>query len=285
MIQMNPHVTVLEDEIVSIENNQRGGIVRTKNNSYTANYIFDSTSLTMNPNHNFRKLWMQGGSFFIESKEELFNPEKMTFMDVLDNSKDKLFFYYVLPLSPTQAFIETAQINVRKEDHDYKQHEQLVINYIEKRFQVKKFALQRMDFGSIPLIDGSFPRYDGAHIVRIGAKGGLVKLTTSYALMSIVKDNEMIVDSIIKYGKPKKFYIRNAFNRLLDSAMLELMEKNPQAVQKMYKDLFRTNSNGDYVLAYLSEELSLLKMILLMKRVDAKGIAEIIKQRYNPLSK
>lgn len=285
MIHLNPQVTVLEDEIVSIENNQTGATVRTKNDTYTANYVFDSTSLSMNPSHINRTLWMQGGSFFVETKDTIFNPAKMTFMDVLSPFKNKVFFYYVLPLSLNQAFVETAQINARKEEQNYNQHEQLVIEYLERRFQLKKFAIQKVDFGSIPLIDGSFSRYDGAHIVRIGAKGGLIKSTTSYALTSILKDNQMIVNSFIKYRKPKQFYTRNVLIRFLDSAMLELMEKNPQAVQKMYDDLFRTNSKGDDMLAYLSEELSVLKMIQLMKNVDSKAITEIIKQCYNPLFK
>lgn len=277
-IKQFPNITCIEDDVLNIQNNEGLPKVRTAKETYTADFVFDST-FSRETESTSQKLFMQGLGATVTTKENAFDPGVITFMDFRGSPEKELLFFYLMPFTEKQAIIDVAHITSDVSHNVASEHERLVHTYLRDVLHIKHFSFDKKKFEKIPLIDLHINRLSGDRILRIGAAGGLIKKTTSYGFINILKDSEMIVKSLSKYGDLRKLYAPSKMTRDIDSAMLDLMQKNPVAVKKMYSELFGKPVKGDTILAYLNDELSPLESIKLITRVNPKPMAEIFQKR------
>lgn len=273
IFKKSPNVECVKENVINIDSRNVKPLVYSDKHSYSADYVFDSISYKdLNATHN---LYMQGVEASVVSQADAFNPNVLTFMDFRNAPANELVFFYVLPITKRHAFIDVAHTTIDTK-LDY---EKLLNEYIRKNFQTGKFSLHQKSFEKIPLGNNIPQRRVGKRVFKIGAAGGLIKPTTSYGFSNILKDSRAIVNSFSFKTGVGEYYVPSRISRVIDSVMLELMQRDSAAVRKMCSELIYGLKSGDSLLAYLSDELSLLESLKLITRVNPKPMAEIFKQR------
>lgn len=270
-----PNVTYIEDTVLTLTSNGDRAVVQTEHEQYEASFVFDSTTSAIPHNG----ISIQGLGALVTTKDNVFDADKVTFMDFRDIPENELCFFYVLPISQKQAYIDIAHVSSENASVLNSKHKKWLRSYLRNTLNIQTYTIEKEQFHSIPLWNNHLKRRVEKRVLKIGAAGGLIKSTTSYGFINILKDTEMIVESLTQHGDLRKIYTPSRITGLLDSAMLELMQKNPRAVRKMYAELFEESVKGDTILAYLNDELSYFETLKLLTRVNPKPMAEIFQQR------
>ncbi len=90
-------------------------------------------------------------------------------------------------------------------------------------------------------------------MLRIGARGGLVKASTGYSYHRIQQDSAAIADSLVRHGHPFGRAAARRRYRLLDGVLLEVLHRDPAQLERAFARLFRANP-AERVLSFLDED-------------------------------
>lgn len=274
------NVEFIEDEIINIQNENNLGCVKTKGETYYADYVFNSTFLNTNINDlkTENSLLQHFKGFEIETIENYFNPQQATFMDFTISQNLGTAFVYVLPTYPKKALVEytffTKNI-LQQNDYD-----NLLKDYISNTLKIKEYRITHTEFGVIPMTDYVFEKYNN-RIINIGTIGGAVKASTGFAFKNIQKQIQQIVNLLAQNKKP---CVKRTFNdkkfHLYDSVLLEVIAKNKMKGDEIFALIFKKNK-PQLVLKFLDNETNILEDLKIMSSVPMKIFLPIaIKQLF-----
>lgn len=126
---------------------------------------------------------LSGTGLRVTADREVFDPESATLLDPLDTSS----FAYLLPLSSTEALIESASFGPLARGMD----KTPLLGYLRARYPGAGFSVGHAEHGVIPL--GFAPlRTAGPGHVLLGAKRGLVKPSAGYGVVPIARESERL---------------------------------------------------------------------------------------------
>jgi len=121
-----------------------------------------------------------GTGIRVEADGPVFDPATATLFDPLDESS----FAYLLPVSPTEALLESAAFGPvgTREDRT------ALLRYLRARHPGTEFTVIHAESGSIPL--GFAPsRTTGPKHILLGTKRGLVKPSAGYGIVRIARES------------------------------------------------------------------------------------------------
>ena len=252
--QLKAHNSIkfIQDGVTSVEENETEVQVIGEQQIYTATHVFDSripedffkeSKKTIQIHQHF-KGWM------IETSTPQFNPEQFIMMDYKLKWKNSTSFTYVLPISPTKAFVEyTFFTPFTTEEGVY--DEQLK-RYIKKYLKLKDYRITETEMGNIPMTNFPFHKYHSNKITKIGTGGGWVKPSTGYSF----KHTEKKVQRILQNLKEKKSPSNGIFNKKFyyyDKVFLKVLEKENEKGEWLFNQFYSKNSIQD-IFKYLDEE-------------------------------
>jgi lycopene beta-cyclase len=148
-----------------------------------ATWVFDSATdvpPTFPPRQGPRAV-ESGTGVRVEADGAVFDPATVILFDPLDESS----FAYLLPLSPTEALLESASFGpvVMTEDQPS------LLRYLQTSYPGAGFTVSHAESGSIPL--GFAPRKTaGPRHVLLGTKRGLVKPSAGYGIVRIAEESK-----------------------------------------------------------------------------------------------
>lgn len=117
----------------------------------------------------------------VEADSAVFDPATVTLFDPLDESS----FAYLLPLSPTEALLESASFGPVAIGDD----QATLLRYLQTRHPGAGFTVSHAESGSIPL--GFAPRRTaGPRHVLLGTKRGLIKPSAGYGIVRIAEESK-----------------------------------------------------------------------------------------------
>jgi len=117
----------------------------------------------------------------VESDSAVFDPATATLFDPLDESS----FVYLLPLSPTEALLESASFG----PVGMKEDQAPLLRYLRTSHPGAGFTVSHAESGSIPL--GFAPlRTAGPRHVLLGTKRGLIKPSAGYGIVRIAEESK-----------------------------------------------------------------------------------------------
>jgi len=117
----------------------------------------------------------------VEADGAVFDPATVTLFDPLDDSA----FAYLLPLSPTEALLESASFGPVGTPED----QSSLLRYLRTSHPGTDFTVSHAESGSIPL--GFAPRKTaGPQHVLLGTKRGLVKPSAGYGVVRIAEESK-----------------------------------------------------------------------------------------------
>lgn len=177
-----PQVTWVQEEITKIEDS---GHVKTKENTYQGDLIFDSTfEPEMLTNSNSTTLLQHFHGKIITTAKAHFDPNACTYMDFRMAQHGDCRFGYVLPFTERKALVEYTIFNQKLlSDNAY---DKGLDDYIE-RLGIDAYETHEIERGVIPMSDYPFQLQNSERVYCIGIKGGFVKASTGYSFLRAQK--------------------------------------------------------------------------------------------------
>lgn len=195
--------------------------VSTDAGAVVARWVFDSAPKVapVFPSLDRPRALLSGTGLRVASDRPVFDPETATLFDPLDDRS----FAYLLPLSPTEALLESASFGKTARDEDRAP----LLEYLRSHYPEAGFSVGHVESGSIPL--GFAPRRtSGPRHVLIGAKRGLVKPSAGYGVVRIARESEHLAH-LWKQSRPLPPSRKTPWRwRFLDEGFLQLATHDPR---------------------------------------------------------
>jgi len=265
------NITFCTEPVLSVQTTQSGAIVQLKNQTLTANKIFNS--ILFEPVHVMAQksadyfLWQHFKGYEIKTETPVFNDAVATLMDfTVDQSKGTTFMY-VMPTSSTTALVEyTLFTENLLADKDYNEAIQM---YIQKTYGAVGYHIVHQEFGQIPMT--TFPFSGGAgNIINMGVAGGQVKGSSGYAFHFIQEKTKAVIADLVAGKNPLRTlgFSQKKFG-LYDAVLLRVLQDKKLDGATIFTQIFSKNP-PDRVFRFLNNESSLLDDLHIMASVPTR---------------
>lgn len=257
--------------------------VQTALGTYTAPFVFNSTSLfhpEMNPGNS---LLQHFEGWVIRTDQPVFDEKVGTLMDFRLDQKHGTTFMYVLPTSSTEALIEytlfTAKILEKEE------YQSALKDYIRDYLNLESYEILHTEFGIIPMSLARFessPNESGK-IVNIGTAGGYTKASSGYTFQFIQKNTEVILEALKKGKSPNvTTRFREQVYQWYDRTLLDVLISNKMEGRDVFARIFKKREPAS-ILAFLGNESSVWDDLQIMSSLPilpflTSGMNQLIKR-------
>ncbi len=249
-----------------------------ENKIFTSEYVFDSRFLKEDippKSDKYHSLLQHFFGYVIETDEPVFDEEVAQLFDMRLPQRDAVEFVYVLPFSPTKAIVEYTLFSSELLDNK-ELYKVRLETYIATKLKVDSFRILEEEQGVIPMTDFKFEQPKAKNIIYLGTKAGRAKPSTGYAFLRMYRDAECRANAWIKTGKPHYDEKFNKQFETYDSMILNIMERNPADIQRIFTDMFQNNSI-ERVLLFLDEQTDFLTDLKIMASVPSVPFLTSIK--------
>lgn len=265
------NITFCTEPVLSVQTTQTGASVELKNQTITANKVFNS--ILFEPvNVQAQKaadyfLWQHFKGYEIKTETPVFNDAVATLMDFTVDQSNGTTFIYVMPTSPTTALVEyTLFTENLLADKDYNE---AIDAYIKKTYGAVEYRIVHQEFGQIPMTNFSFSGGAG-NIINMGVAGGQVKGSSGYAFHFIQEKTKAIVADVVAQKNP----LRNStFSQkkfaLYDAVLLRVLQEKKLDGSAIFTAIFSKNP-PTRVFRFLNNESSLLDDLRIMASVPSR---------------
>ena len=141
------NVSFLNESIEYINSEGIQAIVETDKGKYTAEYVFNSTSLFHPKMSTENTLLQHFEGWVIKAKEPCFNSKVATLMDFSLSQKNGATFMYVLPTSDREALVEYTLFSEQLLDKEA--YRDALESYIKNNLQIKDYTILHQNDGSV----------------------------------------------------------------------------------------------------------------------------------------
>jgi lycopene beta-cyclase len=256
-----PKVDWIKDEIIKLDVNK--GQAHSKTQTYTAELIFDSRFDPAEVKEtNAPTVLQHFKGWFIETEEELFDPDQFTMMDYRLSYEDQCAFTYILPFSKKTALVEYTFFSpelLKSQTYDL-----LLKKYIEEFLGISKYVIKETESGVIPMSSYRFDQFNTANYLRIGTAGGWVKASSGYSFKHAEKKSQKIAENLAK-GKAANTGLSKARFKLYDRIFLNLLEEENHLGNEIFIQMYRKN-NSRLIFRFLDEESNPFEELYLISR-------------------
>ncbi|MFO7799020.1 lycopene cyclase family protein [Rhodohalobacter sp.] len=254
LAEKSGNVTLMESKIYDFKTDENLGVIATDYGNFKAKHIFQSALKP--PGLQKEKLDISLKQHFlgweIETRKNLFDPDKAIFMDFDISQSNGLSFFYSLPFSKTKALIEYTIFS--SDVLTDEQYEFELIKYLKTKFNLESndYSIIRREKGVIPMEDRRYPFMYCNYVYNMGTAGGLTKPTTGYTFTRIQKHSREIVNALEKETAIPKQRASTYRFRIYDIMLLSILDQQDDISVQIFHDLFKHNS-FDRILQFLEE--------------------------------
>ncbi len=255
-------VEFIHEEVIATEEKENAVTVSTPSQTYEAAHVFDSRipEEYFSNQKDYINIFQHFKGWMIETEEPVFSPDKFTMMDYRLKWKNSTSFTYVLPISPTKAFVEYTFFTPFITDETV--YDKQLKTYIEKYLQLNQYKITETEKGIIPMTNFPFHKYHSNRITKIGTAGGWVKASTGYSF----KHTEKKIERLLKNIKENKVFHYNLYNakfQYFDKIFLKVLEEENEKGEWIFKNFYAKNSIQQ-VFQYLDEETTMVQDLKIM---------------------
>jgi lycopene beta-cyclase len=258
---------IITDNIKEIYSKDAFAILKTKEQTYSCNYLFNSAFRTLNKKASHINYVQHFKGWLVETETNSFNADCPVFMDFNVEQHNDCRFVYVIPYSKTRALIEYTGFSRENLKDDLYDSE--LKNYIEQKLNLTDYKIIETEKGDIPMVESDFINPFGDRVVNIGTSGGSSKPSTGYTFYFIQKNTKHIV-SQLENGSPKLVSPKRKKRFFLyDKILREGLDRKEISAKNVFTSLFRKNKIKN-LLAFLNEESSITEDVIVMNSVSKK---------------
>lgn len=255
------------EDVLSINTTATKAILQLKNESLTADYIFNSILFEKDAKASTKKtyhLLQHFKGWVIETDNAAFDPHVATLMDFRVSQDNGTAFFYVMPTSATSALIEyTLFTDKLLLESDY---DAALQYYIGEYLFINQYQIQHSEFGVIPMTNQTFPLQD-QRIVQMGVAGGQVKGSSGYAFQFIQKRTGGIIEGLKKRESAfNSVSFHQKKGNLYDAILLNVLHHHKMQGYQIFESIF-SKTKTETVLRFLDNESSLIEDLQIMNTV------------------
>ncbi|MBW3468248.1 lycopene cyclase family protein [Arthrospiribacter ruber] len=249
-----PNVEFLKEKIEEIGDSENGAFVKTENNTYTADFVFNSTSLFYPIMGEENTLLQHFMGWFIQCEQPVFDAEVGTLMDFTVSQFHGTTFMYMLPITENEALVEYTLFS--RNVLGKSSYEIALREYIKNNLQLDDYKILHREFGVIPMSKAKFPRYVGEkkRIINIGTAGGHTKASSGYTFQFVQDQVSRIVGALKKGESPLvTLSWRDKMFQWYDMTLLDVLLDKKIEGEELFSLLFKGN-DPERILAFLANE-------------------------------
>ena len=275
------NVTFLQESIVRITPDENTASVKTTENSYEGNIVFNSTAI-FNPEITAQNSLLQHfKGWVVKTETPFFNPKIGRLMDFRVSQINGTTFMYVLPISTTEALIEYTLFTTTVLDKEA--YNTALKKYIKEELKIENYSISHEEFGVIPMSLAKFEKNPGKNIINIGTAGGFTKASSGYTFQFIQKD---VTEIVTRLKSGKNLNVNTSFENKLynwyDRTLIDVLLSKKMTGSEIFTEMFQKNS-PEKILAFLGNESTLLEDITIMTSLPTKpfltsGIKQLLKK-------
>ena len=256
-ISKQPNITFLNEKVTDINELETHVFVGTEENRYTGNYLFNSiyTKAFAERQNKYPVLQQHFVGWFVKTKEEVFNPEEVTFMDFSVEQKGNTRFMYVLPTSKTEALVEYTLFSEKLLPQE--EYEKAIELYL-KKLGTENYGIIEKEEGSIPMTCYPFWKKNTKRVLNIGTAGGWTKASTGYTFKNADKKSSDLVEFIQEKDFEMKSFHKKSKFWFYDLLLLDILYRHNEQGSSIFSSLFR-KGNPKLIFKFLDEETSLFE--------------------------
>ena len=248
------NVSFVQEQILEIVEEGDKGLVKTDKGSYSAEYVFNSTSLFYPKMTEENTLLQHFLGWYIQTEAPIFNPKVGTLMDFTLPQTHGTTFMYVLPTAENVALVEYTLFTERilKEE----EYEVALKGYIKEKLGIDNYQITHTEFGVIPMSLAKFPTYLGRNkrIVNIGTAGGYTKPSTGYTFQFVQKHIGLILAQLKENRSPiVTLSFREKMFEWYDRTLLDVLLTKSLSGEQIFSSLFK-RVDPERILAFLANE-------------------------------
>ena len=252
--------------------------VKTNDGEFSSSIIFSSIYNEVS----FKKYPLLKQHFIgwtIETKNESFDDNKITFMDFSVDQKDEIRFMYILPFSKNKALIEYTLFSSDIISDD--EYEKEIKAYLKKK-NILNYSIVEKEKGMIPMTCYPFFENNTDTYFQIGTAGGWSKPSTGYTIKNSIEKIDIIINSL-KQNKPlSKIRFKNRF-WYYDLLFLDVLIASKGKGSQVFSDLFK-NNDPIKIFKFLDEKTSVMEELSIFLSVDIKTFVRSLIKRLSNLS-
>lgn len=252
--------------------------VKTDDGEFSSSIIFSSIYNEVS----FKKYPLLKQHFIgwtIETKNENFDDNKITFMDFSVDQKDEIRFMYILPFSKNKALIEYTLFSGEIINDD--EYEKEIKAYLKKK-NILNYSIVEKEKGMIPMTCYPFFENNTDTYFQIGTAGGWSKPSTGYTIKNSIEKIDIIINSL-KQNKPlSKIRFKNRF-WYYDLLFLDVLIASKGKGSQVFSDLFK-NNDPIKIFKFLDEKTSVIEELSIFLSVDIKTFVRSLIKRISNLS-
>lgn len=255
------NITILHEEVISINENKENAIVTTVKNTYESKQVFNSifSYKNLNPKQKYPVLQQHFLGWFVKTEHPIFNSDEATFMDFSIAQKGNTRFMYVLPFSETEALVEYTLFSEKLLPNQ--EYETAIKDYLIAK-NAGTYTITETEQGSIPMTCYNFNKHNSKHLFHIGMAGGWAKASTGYTFMKTNKNVKALITHLTK-GKPISSFSTKSRFWFYDLLLLDILYHNNHLGQSIFESLFQKRK-PQAIFKFLDEETSVFEDINLM---------------------
>lgn len=251
------NVSFVQESINSIDNIDKKAVLKTTKNTYTANYIFNSTNL-FNPKINEQNSLLQHfKGWLIKTEKPVFNPEIGRLMDFRVSQENGATFVYVLPTSTTEALVEYTLFSPRVLEREVYTSE--LKKYIKEELGIDNYTLIHQESGVIPMSLEKFEQNPKQNVINIGTSGGYTKASSGYTFQFIQKNIKEIINNLVEGNNLiQQTSFKNKYYQWTDRTLIDVLLSNKLTGKDVFTKMFQ-KVPAEKILAFLGNESSFLE--------------------------
>ena len=252
-ISEHKNIHFLNQKVVDFTELGNHCIVKTENETFTCNKIFNSiyNPKVVTAQSKFPLIHQHFIGWFIKSKEAVFTPNCATFMDFSVEQKGNTRFMYVLPTSENEALLEYTLFS--KNLLSKEEYEAEIQKYIEN-LGITEYEIIEKEQGNIPMTCYPFWKHNTKNIINIGSAGGWTKASTGYTFKNASKKSKALVQFLKSESDFTKFHKKDKF-WFYDLLLLDILGTKNELGSKIFSSMFKSG-NSTVIFKFLDEETS-----------------------------
>lgn len=253
-ISEHKNIHFLNQKVVDYTELGNHCIVKTENETFTCNKIFNSiyNPEVVTAQTKFPLIHQHFIGWFIKSKEAVFTPNCATFMDFSVKQKGNTRFMYVLPTSENEALLEYTLFS--KDLLSKEEYESEIQKYI-KNLGITEYEIIEKEQGNIPMTCYPFWKHNTKNIINIGSAGGWTKASTGYTFKNASKKSKALVQFLKSESDFTKFHKKDKF-WFYDLLLLDILGTKNELGSKIFSSMFKSG-NSTVIFKFLDEETSI----------------------------
>jgi lycopene beta-cyclase len=261
MCRKYENISFINQKITDFKDLDQHVLVKTETENFTCNKLFNSI---YNPDvvksqTKYPILQQHFIGWFIKSKEAVFTPQKMTFMDFSIPQNGNTRFMYVLPTSAHEALLEPtlfSHILLKKEEYEAEIHS------YAKKLGISSFEIVDKEQGCIPMTCYPFWKHNTKNIINIGSAGGWTKASTGFTFKHTTKKAKKLVTFLLSETDFRKFHHKDKF-WFYDLLFLDVLDKKNELGSAVFSSLFK-KGNPTLVFKFLDHETTFIEDLQVM---------------------